>query len=209
VVVLVVGFGAVYAGLFNVAADDPHWRLTHRLIELTRERSIAVQAHDVGAPPALNDPKFIAAGGQEYAEMCTGCHLAPGMEETEMRTGLYPKPPNLAEPGRHRSPAETFWIIKHGLKMTGMPAWGLTHDDQRLWSMVAFLQQLPTLSPTQYAALVREESSAEPAQGNGTSDHPQGDSAPPREHEEAKGQQHHHHHHGKPATGSPTEEHPS
>ena len=89
--------------------------------------------------------------------MCTGCHLAPGMRDTEMRVGLYPKPPNLSEHGVHRKPAEAFWVIKHGLKMTGMPAWGATHDDQRIWSLVAFLQKLPELSASQYKEMVAEE----------------------------------------------------
>jgi ketosteroid isomerase-like protein len=86
--------------------------------------------------------------------MCTGCHLAPGMKDTEMRTGLYPKPPNLSGKGAHRSAAQQFWIIKHGLKMTAMPAWGLTHEDERLWSMVAFLQKLPELSAAEYQEMI-------------------------------------------------------
>jgi hypothetical protein len=95
-------------------------------------------------------------GAEHYAEMCTGCHLAPGMKDTEIRAGLYPRPPNLVEHGAHRKPAEMFWIIKHGLKMTGMPAWGVTHDDQGIWGIVAFLQKLPDLSPQQYEELVTQ-----------------------------------------------------
>jgi hypothetical protein len=47
--------------------------------------------------PDLMDPNAIAAGASEYAEMCTGCHLAPGMEDNEMPTGLYPYPLNFAD----------------------------------------------------------------------------------------------------------------
>jgi mono/diheme cytochrome c family protein len=144
----------VYSGLFNFAADDPHWGVTARIVESARERSIESQSASISAPANLQDSKIIASGAGEYAEMCTGCHLAPGMKDTEMRTGLYPKPPNLAEHGTHRAPAQQFWIIKHGLKMTGMPAWGLTHDDDRIWSMVAFLQKLPDLTPEAYHELV-------------------------------------------------------
>jgi mono/diheme cytochrome c family protein len=140
----------VYSGLFNVAADEPHWGVTLRALETVRERSIASRAESVTVPGNLDDAKTIASGASEYAEMCTGCHLAPGMEDTEMRTGLYPKPPNLVEAGARRTPAQQFWIIKHGLKMTGMPAWGLTHDDERIWSMVAFVRKLPGLTPAAY-----------------------------------------------------------
>jgi mono/diheme cytochrome c family protein len=85
--------------------------------------------------------------------MCTGCHLAPGLPENEMRPGLNPKPPLLAH-GAPGDPAEEFWIVKHGIKMTAMPAWGRTHSDAEMWNIVAFLQLLPKLSPQQYRALV-------------------------------------------------------
>ena len=144
----------VYSGVFNFAADDPHWGLTQQLIEKARDRSIASHAKDVSVPANIADPKLIASGAGEFAEMCTGCHLAPGMKDTEMRAGLYPQPPNLTAPAARRPPAEQFWIIKHGLKMTGMPAWGVTHDDERIWSMVAFAQKLPELSPAAYQELI-------------------------------------------------------
>src|SRR5215204_548800 len=94
--VVILGIGFVYGGIFNVAADDPHWGITSRLIESARERSISAGARAVAAPAALDDPQLIAIGAGHYAEMCTGCHLAPGMAETEVRVGLYPKPPNLS-----------------------------------------------------------------------------------------------------------------
>jgi mono/diheme cytochrome c family protein len=143
----------IYFGFYDVAADEPHWSMTEGVVGTLRDRSIRRAAKDVATPPALEDRKRIANGASEYAEMCTSCHLAPGMKDTEMRQGLYPQPPDFTQHGTHRSPAEQFWIIKHGLKMTGMPAWGLTHDDERLWSMVAFLRQLPGMTPVQYRQL--------------------------------------------------------
>lgn len=143
----------IYTGAFSVAADDPHWSVTRGVLETIRERSIASRAGDVQPPASLDDPQLIAIGAEHYAEMCTGCHLAPGMEDTEIRAGLNPRPPNLAEHGMHDGPAETFWIIKHGIKMTGMPAWGPTHDDRTIWGMVAFIKQLPGMTPAKYAEL--------------------------------------------------------
>ena len=154
IVAVVLAVIGVYSGLFNIAADEPHWRLTHWVIETLRERSIESRSGDIKVAANLDDPKLIADGAGEYAEMCTGCHLAPGKEDTEMRTGLYPKPPNLAEQGANRSAEQQFWIVKHGLKMTGMPAWGLTHDDERIWSMVAFVRKLPGLTPAAYQELI-------------------------------------------------------
>ena len=86
--------------------------------------------------------------------MCESCHLAPGMKRTEISRGLYPRAPELRRKS-DLTPAEEFWVVKHGLKMTGMPAWGVTHDDAILWDVVAFLQKLPDLTPDQYQSLVR------------------------------------------------------
>jgi mono/diheme cytochrome c family protein len=142
----------VYFGVFDAAADVPHWPIVRDLMETVRERSIAVRARDVRVPP-LDAPALISDGAQHYAAMCTGCHLAPGVTDSEIRTGLYPQPPNLTQP-LDASPAQRFWVIKHGIKMSAMPAWGTTHDDRAIWAMVAFLQKLPGLTPQQYQSLV-------------------------------------------------------
>ena len=154
VAVVVVGlFAFISLGAYNIAADAPHSRLVQDLIEYARERSIEVRAAGIEVPN-LDDPKRIAAGGAEYAEMCSSCHLAPGMERTEISQGLYPRAPELSR-GIDLSAAEEFWVVKHGIKLTGMPAWGTTHDDELLWDVVAFLQKLPTLSAAEYQAIVK------------------------------------------------------
>lgn len=145
---------AIYAGLYNVAADIPHTGPVFWLVETVRERSIAVRAADVVVPGDLGDPKRIASGAGQYAEMCSFCHLAPGMKRTEISRGLYPRAPELRR-GSRSTPAEDFWVVKHGVKMTGMPAWGVTHNDEILWDVVAFLRKLPELTPEQYQALVK------------------------------------------------------
>ena len=152
--VIAAGSLAIYAGVYNVAADIPHTGPVYWLLETARERSIAVRAADVVVPDDLGDPKRIAAGAGQYAEMCAGCHLAPGMKRTEISRGLYPRAPELRRRS-HSTPAEDFWVVKHGVKMTGMPAWGVTHGDEILWDVVAFLRKLPELTPDQYQTLVK------------------------------------------------------
>jgi mono/diheme cytochrome c family protein len=159
VVVAATALGWAYSGQYNVAADAPHWDVTTRALAMIRDRSIAAGAAGLAAPN-LADPALIALGAEHYAGMCTGCHLAPGMGDNEMRQGLYPQPPNLAA-RRDRSPAQSFWIIKHGLKMSGMPAWGVTHDDEAIWGLVAFLQQLPTMDAAVYAAFTQDKGEAD------------------------------------------------
>jgi len=85
--------------------------------------------------------------------MCTGCHLGPGVERSELSQGLYPAAPELAH-GDELTATEQFWVIKHGVKLTAMPAWGKTHNDQLIWDMVAFIRQLPKMNPAQYQAEV-------------------------------------------------------
>ncbi len=154
----------VYSGVYNIAADAPHWSVVFNLMETVRQTSIAAHAKDIPVPP-LDDPKMIAEGAEHYSGMCTGCHLAPGMTDSEIRPGLYPQPPNLTQ-RILASPAEMFWTIKHGIKMSAMPAWGTTHDDAAIWGMVAFLQKLPELTPEQYAQLTGSAAKADEGHGH-------------------------------------------
>lgn len=153
VIVVMACLGCIYAwsGYYNIGADAPHWPLTYRFLDMTRSRSIQQHARSIEVPN-LDDPALILKGAGQYAAMCTGCHLAPGMRESELRAGLYPKPPLLAED--RIDPREAFWIIKHGIKLTGMPAWGATHDDDTIWSIVAFVHKLPGMTPAQYKDIV-------------------------------------------------------
>lgn len=144
----------IHMGSFDVAGDTPHSDALFWLMNTVREKSIEVRAAGVEVPSNLDDEKRIAGGAAQYVEMCAMCHLAPGMQRTEISRGLYPRAPELRRPSA-LTPHEQFWVIKHGLKMTGMPAWGITHDDDMLWDIVAFLRKLPSLSAEQYQALVK------------------------------------------------------
>jgi mono/diheme cytochrome c family protein len=145
---------AIYAGLYNIAADVPHTQPVYWLFDTVRQRSVAARARDIVVPNNLDDANRISKGAGQYAEMCSGCHLGPGMKRTEISRGLCPRAPELRR-GSDLTPAEQFWIVKHGVKMTGMPAWGVTHDDELLWDVVAFVRKLPELTPEQYETMVR------------------------------------------------------
>ncbi|WP_323844305.1 cytochrome c [Microbulbifer magnicolonia] len=144
----------VYSGSYPMGADVPHTKFTHWLLETLRDRSIDKAASQI-AMPALDDPELLLSGGPDYNEMCTGCHLKPGKDESDFTLGLYPTPPNLTD--KAGDPRRQFWVIKHGIKASGMPAWGPTHDDQRIWAMVAFLQKLPELTPQQYQIITARD----------------------------------------------------
>ena len=169
----------IYTGLYNIGADAPHSRFVYGTLETLRDRAIAHHARDVVVPADLGDPKRIATGAGLYAEMCSSCHLAPGMEKTEISQGLYPQAPELAR-ASDLSPGEMFWTIKHGVKLSAMPAWGRTHSDTLIWDMVAFVRTLPTLSAAQYQAAVKSA----PADHDETM-------------KEMNGPEEHHHDHGE------------
>jgi mono/diheme cytochrome c family protein len=152
--VLLAAVVVIYAGLYNIAADVPHTPAVYWLLQTIRGRAVAMRSRDIVVPNDLGDANRISKGAGQYAEMCSGCHLAPGMKRTEISRGLYPRAPELRRK-TDLTPAEQFWIVKHGVKMTGMPAWGVTHDDDLLWDVVAFVRKLPELTPEQYETLVK------------------------------------------------------
>ncbi|MDE2420144.1 MAG: cytochrome c [Gammaproteobacteria bacterium] len=151
---IVVAAGAglfVYSGVYNIGADDHHTKPVFTLIQTLRDQSIHRRAKDISVPN-LEDPQLILKGAGQYAAMCTSCHLTPSMKDSEVRSGMYPQPPNLSQ--IQLDPKDAFWVIKHGIKMSAMPAWGASHDDATIWSMVAFLQKLPKMTPQQYNEMV-------------------------------------------------------
>ncbi|HWG66169.1 MAG TPA: cytochrome c [Rhodanobacteraceae bacterium] len=150
IIAIIAYFVVAFTGAYQVGADVPHWGITSHAIGFLREHTIERRVADI-KPPPLDDPALVKLGAEHYAEMCTGCHLAPGMGHSELRDGLYPRPPNLTRFAP--DPAESFWIIKHGLKMTAMPAWGATHDDHMIWAMVAYLQKQPRMSTAEFHTL--------------------------------------------------------
>lgn len=193
VVVVVATSGFVWSGAYDVGADAPHTRPVYALLETVRDRSIKTRAASLQVPD-LSDPTRVVQGSGNYQAMCAGCHLAPGMAATELSQGLYPAPPDLTKMAT--SPAEAFWAIKHGIKSSGMPAWGKSMQDEYIWNLAAFLQELPELNPEQYKAMV--------AQSGGHS-HGGGEAMP-----ESKGKGSDAGHHGdeKPATHPHTDSAP-
>ncbi|HEY5931280.1 MAG TPA: cytochrome c [Nitrospira sp.] len=151
----------IWSGSYNIAATDPHFELVHRGLATIRDRSIAVRAgetevHRVESRPAM-------AGFRPYHGMCSACHSAPGLEESPIQQGLNPKPPLLdSELVQRRSNEELFWIVKYGIKMTGMPAFGPTHDDIELWQIVGFMRRLPHIKAEEYQTMLKTIGKAEP-----------------------------------------------
>lgn len=151
-IAVIVGAIVMYSGVVNIAATNPHNPITAMVLSTTMDNSVRAHAKGITAP-SLEDEQMIMEGFRHYREMCVGCHLAPGIDSSEIRTGLMPTPPRLQEAAEEWQPAELFWVIKNGVKMTGMPAWGPTHSDEKIWAIVAFLEKLADMSVEQYEAM--------------------------------------------------------
>ena len=151
-ILAVAGIGAfAYSGIYDIGADTHHTKPVLVYIRTLVDRSVARRDRDI-ALADLENPQWILAGAKNYASNCTGCHLAPGLSESNLRRGLYPQPPVLHK--FHPDPRYAFWTIKHGIKMSAMPAWGYSLDDTEIWCLVAFLEKMPDLTPTQYQEMV-------------------------------------------------------
>jgi mono/diheme cytochrome c family protein len=156
VVIIIATLAFIYSGVYNVAADELHTAPIRWILETVRTQSIDRRDNNIQVPDDLTNMQRIQGGARSYAAMCQICHLGPGIEPTPLHIGLNPQPPRLSKEADHHSAENLFWITKHGIKMTGMPAWGETHTDEELWDIVAFIKKLPELSPEQYKKLTND-----------------------------------------------------
>jgi mono/diheme cytochrome c family protein len=146
IVAVIIG---AYSGIPDVSATRSEGSITDWFLNTTKDHSISSRAANIHVP-SLGDSSLIATGFEHYDEMCVTCHGAPGKNPDELALGLNPPAPDLVTSTTDLSPAEMFVIVKNGIKMTGMPAWGTSHPDSAIWAMVAFLQRLQTLTPETY-----------------------------------------------------------
>jgi mono/diheme cytochrome c family protein len=144
----------VASGLYNIGADDHHTKLVYGIIVQLRNRSIEARSSGIEVRE-ITDRAKLAAGAQRYAALCSGCHLAPGVEKSDIRIGMYPHPPSLAQE-EAQEPRRAFWIVKHGIKMSAMPSWSKVMNDQEIWEVVGFLRKMPDMSPETYQELSRK-----------------------------------------------------
>ena len=141
----------VYTGAYNVAATDRHADIVRWTFETTMHHSVSSRAEEVAAPEVVS-AELVAAGAETYASTCAHCHGAPGSDRAHWASNMRPMPPELVEAAAEWQPEEIFWIVKHGIKMSGMPAFQPEHSDEEIWGIAAFVNQLPGMTPEDYRA---------------------------------------------------------
>lgn len=148
----------IYSGSYDVSQLTPHSTITKWMIRTTKHYSIKRRLKNIQVP-LLNDTITMPQGFVHYDEMCVICHGAPGNNPEELAKGLYPKPPRFYKSNDMPDPDESFWIIKNGIKMTSMPAFGPTHTDKEIWAITDFLlNKMNKMSPDDYSAWLKKYS---------------------------------------------------
>ncbi|MBC8037450.1 MAG: c-type cytochrome [Rhizobiales bacterium] len=155
--VLAIGaFLFAWSGLYSVAASRGHWPGFNLVLEFGMRSS--VRTHALGIEiPNLEDQALIERGAGHFQGGCAPCHGAPGKAPSPIVRAMLPVPPDLGASVHTWKANELFWIVKHGLKYTGMPAWAAQERDDEVWAVVAFLQRLRQTSPAEYQALANLE----------------------------------------------------
>ena len=149
-----VGAAVVYGGLYDVASTTQHWQPTYALVEKAMRQSVRLRARDIAEPP-LADEAMALRGAGCFRDKCVQCHGAPGVAQDDIGKSMQPLPGPLVDARMHWRPRELYWLTRHGIRMSGMPAWEFRLREQELWELVAFMQRLPDLNATQYADWMR------------------------------------------------------
>jgi cytochrome c553 len=147
-------FGALVmvSGIVPIKASSGHWAITRWILEFSMARSIST--HSLGIEtPKLDDPALVVKGAGQYETACRPCHGSPELRHPRVAAAMLPQPPYLPPKIPEWSPRELFTIVKHGVKLTGMPAWPAKDRDDEVWAMVAFLRVLPRLDAAEYRRL--------------------------------------------------------
>jgi mono/diheme cytochrome c family protein len=153
--VCVVGgaFLFIQSGIYNVTAVMPHTPFVAWALHQTYQHSMERDSASIKAPANLEVAANVEDGAHLYVATCAMCHGAPGVVDTPLRRGIYPSAPFLLAASRKNHPNQMFWVIKNGVKMTGMAAFGKSFTDQQIWDLAAFLRKDRGISAANYAKL--------------------------------------------------------
>ena len=136
----------VKSGVYDVGAAKRHTKFTEWLTHETMIHSVRRHAARI-APPPYTSADEVVTGYCAYETHCVACHGAAGVAREPWVSGLEPQPPYLLDATQQFTPGELFWIVKNGIKMTGMPAWGSAMSDREVWNVVAWLEAGRNFSP--------------------------------------------------------------
>ncbi|HEY0886698.1 MAG TPA: c-type cytochrome [Ramlibacter sp.] len=145
----------VWLGLYDISASDQHTAPVYRVLDYAMRRSVMARTRDSRVPD-LADAQRVSRGAAHYREHCVQCHGGPGAAPDALAMGMTPAPASLVGTARAWKPAEMFWVVKHGVKMSGMPSWQYRMTDEEIWDTIAFVAAMPRMTARDYATLTQQ-----------------------------------------------------
>ena len=153
VILLLSALMVMRLGLMPVSADGNHSRLEARVMPLVLHAAIARHAAGETNPVLLSEDN-LKSGVATYKAMCVRCHSTPQGNPSVYGQSFYPPAPQLLGGMSNYTDSQLFWTIKHGIRNTGMPAWGSMLSDDDIWQIVSLLktQDLPPSVESEWQA---------------------------------------------------------
>ncbi len=142
----------IATGYVDLAASTPHPPGWAEFLHYVFKRSVAHNSAD-DTPPADLAATPVAKGAMLFDAVCANCHGRPGLGQSAIALSMRPRPQYLGAVVGGIGDRDLFWVVKHGVKYSAMPAWPTQARDDEVWAIVAFLRQLPKLDAAGYARL--------------------------------------------------------
>ncbi|HEY1149955.1 MAG TPA: c-type cytochrome [Pseudoduganella sp.] len=142
------GWVVLEAGWYDAGATRQHFQFVHSMLERGMHQSVRFHARAI-VVPAKRDA---AMGAGLFKAHCEQCHGGPGVAQGVIGLSMQPVPGPLVDAASRFKQNELYWVVRHGIKMSGMPAWGFHLNEQEIWAIVAFLERLPHMTPDEYRA---------------------------------------------------------
>ncbi len=146
------GFLTAWSGLYSVAASRGHWPGFELFLEFGMRSSVRTHALGIQVP-SLDDQNRLRRGASHFERGCAVCHGSPDRPSMAVVRSMLPEPSDLKALVPTWKTNELFWIVRNGLKYTGMPAWPALEREDEVWDVIAFLRELPTITPDRYREL--------------------------------------------------------
>jgi len=151
---IALAFMVAYSGIFNVAASAGHPAWLEWFLQMAKERSVTFNSRQID-PPALDIADLVPLGAAHFQGTCAICHGTPLQSVNPIFGHMLPHPPDLQLRAAHWTREQLFWIARHGIQFTGMPAWSGENRDDEVWAVVAFLEALPSMKESDYRQYAR------------------------------------------------------
>ena len=158
---LIAAIVVIGSGVVNLGAVKPHAVGVAHILHTTFKMSVSARAEDIPDNLSLDDPALILAGAGHYSNVCANCHGAPGLGQNPIALSMRPEPPTILDAAERYEPGELFRILQAGVRMTAMPAWPVGNRPDEVWAMVAFLNQLPSMTHAEYMELAFGDTTSE------------------------------------------------